>query len=74
MFQHIVVLLDGSCVANVSGTLLDIAEQDGPEVCALIVIATRGWHRMDRWVRGNVADRLLRASHLPMLIVHSRKQ
>ena len=37
----------------------------------LIVIATHGRSGLSRWVRGSVADKILSASHIPVLMVRT---
>ena len=37
----------------------------------LILIATHGRSGVSRWVRGSVADRILHASHIPILMVQA---
>ena len=37
----------------------------------LIVIATHGRSGLNRWVRGSVADKILSASHKPILVVQA---
>jgi len=37
----------------------------------LIVIATHGRSGLSRWVRGSVADKILSASHVPVLMVRT---
>lgn len=37
----------------------------------LIIIATHGRSGISRWVRGSVADRVLRFSRIPVLMVHA---
>jgi nucleotide-binding universal stress UspA family protein len=37
----------------------------------LIVIATHGRSGLSRWVRGSVADKILSASHIPVLMIRA---
>ena len=37
----------------------------------LILIATHGRSGLSRWVRGSIADRILRAAHIPVLMVRA---
>jgi len=37
----------------------------------LILIATHGRSGLSRWVRGSIADRILRAAHVPVLMVRA---
>ncbi len=46
--------------------ILDAAAQDGAD---LIVMSTHGRSGLGRWVYGSVADRVLRAATIPMLLV-----
>ncbi len=49
-------------------TLAEFAEQNGID---LIVIATHGLSGISRWVWGSVADRILRAACVPVLMVRA---
>ncbi|MDO8568787.1 MAG: universal stress protein [Dehalococcoidales bacterium] len=58
--------------AVVSGKSADaIAEYAGKNAVDLIVIATHGRSGMSRWVWGSVADRILRSSCVPVLMVRA---
>lgn len=46
--------------------IIDLAEEAGP---SLIVMSTHGRSGVGRWVMGSVADRVLRASHRPVLLI-----
>jgi len=46
-----------------------IAGASAPERCNVIVMATHGYHGLQRWSMGSVTDRVLRASKLPVMIV-----
>jgi nucleotide-binding universal stress UspA family protein len=52
----------------VAQTLVDYATEHGAD---LIVIATHGRSGVSRWVWGSVADRVLRASCVPVLMVRA---
>ncbi len=49
-------------------TLAEWAEKNNVD---LIIIATHGRSGISRWVRGSVADRVLHAAHVPVLIVRA---
>jgi len=53
---------------HVAETLVDYATEHGVD---LIVIATHGRSGVSRWVWGSVADRVLRASCVPVLMVRA---
>ena len=53
-------------VGSVADCLVDFAESRDVD---LILIATHGRSGVSRWVRGSVADRILRASNVPVLMV-----
>ncbi len=55
-------------VGHVAQTLVDHATSHGVD---LIVIATHGRSGVSRWVWGSVADRILRASCVPVLMVRA---
>jgi len=55
-------------VGNVAGCLVDFA---GTRDIGLIIIATHGRSGVSRWVRGSVADRILRAANVPVLMVRA---
>ena len=55
-------------VGHVAETLVDYATEHGVD---LIVIATHGRSGVSRWVWGSVADRVLRASCVPVLMVRA---
>jgi nucleotide-binding universal stress UspA family protein len=40
----------------------------------LIVISTRGYSGLSRWLMGSVADRVTRAVNVPVLLVRTRKE
>lgn len=46
--------------------ILEVAEQGG---MGLIAMATHGRSGLQRWVLGSVAEKVLRAAHVPMLLV-----
>ena len=49
--------------------LADYADQNDVD---LILMATHGRSGVSRWVRGSVADRILRAASVPVLMVRAR--
>jgi len=55
-------------VGKVADCLVDFAETRAVD---LILIATHGRSGVSRWVRGSVADRILRASGVPVLMVRA---
>jgi len=52
----------------VAETLADYPAKHGID---LIIMATHGRSGISRWVLGSVADRLLRSSHVPVLMVRA---
>lgn len=55
-------------VGDVAERLVEFAETRGID---LIITATHGRSGVSRWVRGSVADRILRASGVPVLMVRA---
>jgi nucleotide-binding universal stress UspA family protein len=55
-------------VGRVSDSLADFAEKNDVD---LVLIATHGRSGVSRWVRGSVADKVLRSSHVPVLMVRA---
>jgi nucleotide-binding universal stress UspA family protein len=55
-------------VGRVTESLIDYAEQKGSD---LILIATHGRSGVTRWVRGSVADKILRSANAPVLMVRA---
>jgi nucleotide-binding universal stress UspA family protein len=55
-------------MGNVAETLVDYTTAHGVD---LIVIATHGRSGVSRWVWGSIADRILRASCVPVLMVRA---
>ena len=53
-------------VGNVADSLVDYAEANKID---LVLIATHGRSGISRWVRGSIADRVLRSSCAPVLMV-----
>ena len=53
---------------RVADCLVDFIEANGVD---LIIIATHGRSGISRWVRGSVADRILRFSRIPVLMVQA---
>lgn len=58
-------------VGTEAGTILDVAEQ---EKATLIAMATHGRSGMPRFVFGSVAEKVLRASPVPVLVIRSFKE
>jgi nucleotide-binding universal stress UspA family protein len=48
--------------------ILDVATKCGVD---LVVMSTHGRSGLGRWIMGSVADRVLRASHIPILLIRS---
>ena len=57
-------------VGRVADSLSDYTETNGIN---LIIIATHGRSGISRWVRGSVADRVLRFSRVPVLMVQAER-
>jgi nucleotide-binding universal stress UspA family protein len=57
--------------ANVAETLVDLARQ---EQAGLVALATRGQGGIRRFVLGSVADKLLRAAEVPILVYRPRRR
>lgn len=55
-------------VGNVADSLADFIEKNDFD---LILIATHGRSGVKRWVRGSIADKVLRASNIPVLMVRA---
>ena len=55
-------------VGKAADMLIDYTEKNEIE---LILIATHGRSGVSRWVRGSIADRVLRASRVPILMVRA---
>ncbi len=55
-------------VGTVADSLADFAEENDFD---LILIATHGRSGVNRWVRGSVADKILRSSNIPVLMVRA---
>lgn len=55
-------------VGKVADNLVDYSENNNID---LILIATHGRSGVSRWVRGSIADRILRASRVPVLMVRA---
>lgn len=55
-------------VGRVAESLIDYCVADGVD---LIIIATHGWSGVTRWVRGSVADKILRSSKIPVLMIRA---
>ncbi len=53
---------------DIAGSLVDYAEEKQVD---LILIATHGRSGVSRWVRGSIADRILRASRIPVLMIRA---
>lgn len=52
----------------VADSLADYARENSID---LIIIATHGRSGMTRWVRGSIADKILRSSNIPVLMVRA---
>jgi len=63
-----IVLQTEVIVGKVADSLVDFAETNDID---LILIATHGRSGVSRWVRGSIADRILRASRVPVLMVRA---
>jgi nucleotide-binding universal stress UspA family protein len=61
-------LLSEVLVGNVADSLADYSEINEFD---LILIATHGRTGVSRWVRGSIADKVLRSSHIPVLMVRA---
>jgi len=55
-------------VGRVADSLTDFAEKNNFD---LVLIATHGHSGVKRWVRGSVADKILRSSNIPVLMVRA---
>lgn len=55
-------------VGGVAEILVDYTEENDVD---LILIATHGRSGVSRWVRGSIADRILRAAKVPVLMVRA---
>ena len=55
-------------VGNVSDSLADFSEINKFD---LILIATHGRSGVNRWVRGSIADKVLRSSNIPVLMIRT---
>jgi nucleotide-binding universal stress UspA family protein len=55
-------------IGNVADSLADFADDNDFD---LILIATHGRSGVNRWVRGSIADKVLRSSHIPVLMVRA---
>ncbi len=55
-------------IGNVADSLADYSENNEFD---LILIATHGRSGVSRWVRGSVADKVLRSSSIPVLMVRA---
>ena len=55
-------------VGNVADSLSDFSENNEFD---LILIATHGRSGVSRWVRGSIADKVLRSSSIPVLMVRA---
>ncbi len=60
---HVVVM-----VGRVAESLVEHAEKTGID---LILIATHGRSGVTRWVRGSVADKILRSAGIPVLMIRA---
>ncbi len=53
---------------SVAESIIEYANSNGVD---LIIISTHGRSGVSRWIRGSVADRLLRASCIPILMIRA---
>lgn len=53
--------------SDAAGTILDVAEELRPD---LVAMSTHGRSGTERWVRGSVAERVLRACPVPLFMVN----
>ncbi len=60
---HVLVL-----VGRVAESLVEHAEKNGID---LVLIATHGRSGVTRWVRGSVADKVLRSANVPVLMIRA---
>jgi nucleotide-binding universal stress UspA family protein len=68
-FKHEGVTLHSEVlVGRVADSLADFNEKNNFD---LVLIATHGRSGVNRWVRGSVADKVLRASNIPVLMVRA---
>ena len=58
-------------VGKVAERLVDYVE---PNEIDLVLIATHGRSGISRWVRGSIADKVLRSSSAPVLMVRARRR
>ena len=67
--KHTKAQLDSEVlVGSVADSLADFTEKIDFD---LILIATHGRSGVQRWVRGSIADKVLRSSHIPVLMVRA---
>lgn len=61
---------------DVAETLIETAElgREKAASCDVMVMATHGRSGLQRWVMGSVTERVLGATHLPLLIVRPQKR
>jgi len=55
-------------IGNIADSLADYSENNEFD---LILIATHGRSGVNRWVRGSIADKVLRSSRIPVLMVRA---
>ena len=68
-FKHVGVELHSEVlVGRAADSLADFAEKNNFD---LVLIATHGHSGVKRWVRGSVADKILRSSNIPVLMVRA---
>ncbi len=66
--QYGVKMISEVLEGHVAESLATYAEDNNID---LILVATHGRSGLGRWVMGSVADRMLRASHVPVFMVHA---
>ena len=69
--QKIGVKASGKVIKRTEGVAEDLAEHAKKSGADLIVIATHGRSGPSKWVWGSVADRTLRSSCVPVLMVRA---
>jgi len=55
-------------IGRIADSLADYVEKNDID---LVLIATHGRSGVSRWVRGSVADKVLRSSHAPVLMIRA---
>jgi nucleotide-binding universal stress UspA family protein len=56
-----------------SGKAEDVIIEEANRLeCDAIVMATHGYGGMERWLLGSVADKVLHATSVPLILVHAK--